>query len=217
MDTSSIAFAILSGSVILLVVAVVWIVLKQRQLGGQQVMLAPNSKVLVVSLGSQSVVSIMETDAGVYSTAFSRVDTAVVEDTSELLNRIGARRPDILHLYCHIDQSGNLTDQRGGAVSVTSVLETCRTAGVKLLWFASDNPHENVDPALRGHKRQAGNGVDLVWTIERKGDKFAFFLGELLKRLSQGESIQTAWVGVSRTTDGPWMAKLPATLYVSNM
>ncbi len=87
---------------------------------------------------------------------------------------------------------------------------------MKLLFFASDNTGENYVRAFQDHRRGPGGGVDVVWTLERSGDKFPFFLGELLKRMSKGETMPMAWVGIAPQAQGEWMDKLPSTVYRLN-
>lgn len=183
---------------------------------GQRMNVIENPKVSIVSVGDDPHTAIGETDAEVYSTFFSNVEASNLETTSALLDLVGNSQPGILHLYCTMNENGDLIDGRGGALHGGALLEACRRAGVKLLFFASDNTGENYRQAFREHYRGKGSGVDMVWTLERSGEKFPFFLTELFKRMSKGESMPMAWVSIAPQVQGEWMGKLPSTVYLPN-
>jgi hypothetical protein len=206
------------ASILLIVVIVLFLTvwLRRWRNPGRQVNVIENPRVAVASLGEEPSRDIGETDARVYSAFFSNVEMAKLETTGALLDLIGNGRPDILHLYCAMSEDGGLTDGRGGTLPGGGLLEACRRAGVKLLFFASDNPAENYGRAFKGHRRGSGGGVDVVWTIKRSGDRFPFFLGELLRRMSKGESMPMAWVRIAPQAEGEWMEKLPSTIYAPN-
>lgn len=173
-------------------------------------------KILVCSLGNRPLAGIGETDARIYSRYSRRVDTAKVESISELIKVIGEGY-GVVHLYAEINEDGYLTDGRGAALKGGELLEACRQSGVALLFFASDNPSANYLKAFgQPPERPGGDGMNVVWTLRRDGDKFAYFLDELLKRMAAGESMPVAWAHVAPQGQGAWMDKLPETVYLMN-
>jgi hypothetical protein len=198
----------------LLLFTVRW--LRQRRGKKPAVKVIKNPKVMVASLGDAPLSDIGATDATVYSAYFDSVGVAKLPTAAALSDFLVEEHPDILHLYCNLNENGELTDDRGGTLPGGAFLEACRRAGVTLLFFASDNPGDHYSRAFSKHRRGPGNGVDVVWTLERRGENFPFFLGELLKGMSKGEPMLKVWVQVAPQAQGEWMEKLPSTVYMPN-
>jgi hypothetical protein len=173
-------------------------------------------KILVCSLGDKPLAGIGDTDVTIYSRYSRRVDATKAEGVSELIKVIG-QGYGVVHLYAEINADGYLTDGRGAALKGSELLEACRQSGVALLFFASDNPPANYEKAFGPlPERPGGDGMNVVWTLKREGDKFTYFLDELLKRMAAGESMPLAWVHIAPQGQGPWMDKLPETVYLTN-
>lgn len=81
---------------------------------------------------------------------------------------------------------------------------------MKLLWVAAEN-----DPSgyISGFDPE-GRPISLVLTIKRHGDRFEAFLGALLTRLANGETMPSAWVKLApQWSRAPEHAALPETIY----
>jgi hypothetical protein len=150
-----------------------------------------------------------DSDAGIYSAFCQHVERARPK-ANELLKLI-EKGYDIVHLCCELNENGELTDEQGGTLKGDDLLETCRTANVKVLFIASDNSYENY-LEFRSSKWPKGYYLDLVMVVNRYGNKFPYLMEELLKRMSKGKSLPMAWVELGPQGPGPWHDKLPRSM-----
>lgn len=115
---------------------------------------------------------------------------------------------DIVHLFAEIQNDGSITVANGTKVEGAAIVQRCCNSGVKLLWIANSNPPQSY---LRGFKLQSGR-LNLIMTIDRKGDQFIAFLANLLTKLKNKESLPKAWVSLApqdsrdpKNIEGPQM------------
>ena len=91
-------------------------------------------------------------------------------------------------------------------VSGIEVLEYLLKADAKLIVSARSNSYVfNADQLPK---------VNLVMTLDRRDDKFGNFFKELFELIANGESLMMAWVKLVPQASGPWMEKLPSTIFV---
>jgi hypothetical protein len=147
----------------------------------------PGPRILVCSLDprfSETVIA----DHKVYGRFFPDSTAAVLDNIPELLDFVG-RGYDILHLLCDVSAAGFIRDLRDQTISGTELIDACLAANVKLLWFASDNPSDGYRNFDLKYAR-----LNVVMTLERKGEKFPRFLDALLSEMNSGKSMPVAWV-----------------------
>jgi hypothetical protein len=119
---------------------------------------------------------------------------------------------DIVHLFCDVSQEGNIVDVHGNKTAGTTLIQRCCDSNVKLLWLASENRPEGY---IRGFKAQ-GKPLNLVLTIDRRGSRFPTFLQNLLRKMSEGETMPVAWVSLSpQNSNDPRNQNAPACIFAA--
>lgn len=164
------------------------------------------TKVLVCSL-QPKFDELLKADSNIYSKFYSSTTAKAFTSIPELQGAI--RGHDIVHLFVDVSPTGLMTDGSGNELIGTELIERCCDSDVKLLWVASDN---KPDGYIKGFK--VGKPLNLVMTINRNGPNFATFLGQLLSRMSGGETMPTAWAALlPQTSRDPRHAHLPSTIF----
>jgi hypothetical protein len=167
-----------------------------------------NTKVLVCSLHARFE-ELLKADSNTYSQFYPLTTATHFAGIKELLDAI-AGGYDIVHLFADLSPIGVLTDVGGNELMGTALIQKCCDSAVKLLWLASDN---TPDAYIKGFKA-AGKPLNLVMTINRNGLRFCTFLGQLLSRMSGGETMPNAWVSISpQTPHDPRHSDLPVTIF----
>ena len=111
---------------------------------------------------------------------------------------------DVLLLYCEIDTSGELQN------SLKPANEIIRDAGASIVIIATNNPAENYSAIAKG----SFGSVNLVMTIDRRGQRFASFLARLFAHMNEGVSMGVAWVKIAPQIPGAGPDDLPAIICV---
>ncbi|HKY08529.1 MAG TPA: hypothetical protein VJQ55_09815, partial [Candidatus Binatia bacterium] len=93
---------------------------------------------------------------------------------------------DVLFVYASIQPDGSL-----GLGSDVTLRHIAERAGAAIAVLASNNTSENISAAakLPGPAR-----ANLVWTFDRKGDRFSIFFKDLFTQMKRGKSMPRAWV-----------------------
>jgi hypothetical protein len=150
---------------------------------------------------------LIKDDSNVYSQFYPSTTVTPFTGIVELLGRM--RGFDIVHLFADVSPTGIMADTKGKELVGTDLIGKCCDSDVKLLWVASDN---EPDGYIKGFK--VAKPLNLVMTINRNGASFSTFLGQLLSRMSSGETMPTAWAAVApQTQHDPQQAHLPATIF----
>jgi hypothetical protein len=165
------------------------------------------AKVLVAALDSKFA-ELLNADSQIYSQLYRA--TAVMElQTIDQLFATVETGYDIVHLLCDVSDDGQITDGRGNKIIGTALLQKCCDSNVKLLWLASDIKGASFTAGFK----PAGKRLNLIFTVERKGPKFATFLKKLLSGMAAGKTIPVSWVSIislnpkdPRQKDGPDIA-----------
>ena len=142
------------------------------------------TKVLVCAIGSRFD-DLVRQDAEIYRYFYPATTTAKFSDVQELVDSL-SRQYDIVHIFCDVSAAGCLNES---PTTGTEIIAKCCDCNVKLLWFASDNPGEGY---MKGFNAR-GKPINLVMTLDRKGEKFSGFLEKLLGKTSQGLAMPVAW------------------------
>jgi hypothetical protein len=145
------------------------------------------SKILVCSLGNRFA-ELVQTDGEIWQRFYSSVTVRNFSAVGELEAAIG-QHYDVVHLLCDVSPAGVVADSMGKSLSGTSLIEKCCDSDVKLLWIASDNTAEGY---LNGFKAR-GKRINLVMTLQRRGDHLSRALEKLLSRMCVGEKMPVAW------------------------
>lgn len=173
-----------------------------------RVEMVSGTKVLICSLGAGTAEGFEVADAKVYSTYYHHVDVAVGQGVEDFLRAVGENGYDVIHLFCELDEDGELIRGQGARLGADDLFEVCRGADVKLLLIASDNPPENCNIFI--NRKSASVVLNIVATVSRLGDKFPLFLEGLLRGMSAGKTMPYAWVDVAPQGASLWPKKGPA-------
>ena len=166
------------------------------------------TRILIASLDLKFT-ELMKNDCHCYSQFYATPTETVFESSQELLKAI-RQGYDIVHLFCDVSSDGNIMDGRGNATTATDLLQCCSESDAKLVWLASENKPEGY---IQGFKA-AGDPLNLVLTIDRRGPRFSIFLESLLRKMSAGETMPVAWVSVSpQNSNDPRNQDAPACIF----
>ncbi len=168
------------------------------------------TKLLVASLDPKFAES-AKTDCRCYSQFYPTPTEAVFESSQKLFGSI-AKGYDIVHLFCAVSPEGSIIDGHGNVTPGATLIQRCCDSDVKLLWLAAENRPESY---IKGFKA-AGNRLNLVLTIDRKGPHFSSFLANLLRKMSAGETMPAAWVSLSpQNSNDPRNQEAPACIFAA--
>jgi hypothetical protein len=148
---------------------------------------------------------LMRKDSEAYRSRYPATTATTFSGPSELLEAV-QRGYDVVHLLCDINPNGEIA---GSDVTGTELIARCCASSVKLLWIASDN---EPDRYIQGFKAR-GKRLNLVMTIKRDGPKFSEFLGNLLSKMSYGDSMPVAWNDLCPQIPGASHGEAPASIF----
>ncbi|HUB77549.1 MAG TPA: hypothetical protein VMB03_02075 [Bryobacteraceae bacterium] len=164
-------------------------------------------RVLVCNIGAAAHEG-FDGDAAVYRKYYDKVDILAVRLKSELFPALQSGY-EIVHMFSRCSQEGVLSDLADGTLAGTELIRLCSGSRTKLLWIAAANPSASYINGFRAK----GSTLNLIMTLDRKGDQFAFFLGKLLSRLSSGEKLPHAWTALAPQKGGPPTSDLPDCIF----
>ena len=161
-----------------------------------------NPEILICSVGvDNELAGLIAQDRSIYQGHYENITECQAATVSDLVEFIGDKTFDIVHLLVDIEGDGTIE-----GVSGIRLLEYLLKAGAKLIILARSNSYVfNADQLPK---------VNIVMTLDREGDKFVNFFKELFDLMAKGESLMMAWVKLAPQASGPWMEKLPSTIVV---
>jgi hypothetical protein len=112
---------------------------------------------------------------------------------------------DVLFIYSDIESDGTV---RGSASTLRTIVEQ---SGAVVVVLASENPGDNyvaVPP-------NSSDGVNLVMTIERRGDVFTEFFQTLFRQMLLGVPMPVAWVALAPQVPGDEHRRCPGTIFAA--
>ena len=165
-------------------------------------------KVLVCSLDSAFEAELVH-DSDTYKQYFQSVTVQRFADADELLNSLRAEY-DIVHVLAAVTPDGYLGY---GRIAGTELIERSTNWGTKLLWIASDN---DPDGYIKNFKPN-GNKLNLVMTIQRRGEHFPSFLNRLLIEMRSGASMPVAWGRIVPQIPGQEHPDAPDTIFFAGL
>lgn len=154
-----------------------------------------NARVFVCSLGAETPEGFEDADAKVFTAYYPNVKIAKGLRPDDFVDSVSNFRYDIIHLFCELDEDGDLRGGAGTKLEASALFDACRAADVKLLFIASENRSEGY--INMGRRQPKGIALDVVRTMGRNGESFTSFLRELLRRMSAGKTLLEAWVEIA--------------------
>ena len=94
-----------------------------------------------------------------------------------------------MHLFAEVKSNGTVEDVFG-----YKFLENLSQADTKLVIFASDNSGDNYIAFSPKDKTKNIRPMNMVMTLERKGDLFPKFFKSLFSFMVSGDTMPEAWV-----------------------
>jgi hypothetical protein len=167
------------------------------------------TKVLVCALDARFS-ALMNSDNQQYRRLYPATTATTFAGMQQLTEAI-AQPYDVVHLYVDVSPDGKISDSSGTSLTGTQLIDAGCAANVKLLWIASDNKAENYSRNFDAR----GKKINLVQTIRRLGPYFPLFLGNLLEKISAGESVPKAWEDLNPKGGDSVQPDTPECLFVS--
>ncbi|HTC93802.1 MAG TPA: hypothetical protein VK699_10155 [Terriglobales bacterium] len=167
-----------------------------------------NPRILVCAL-EDSYTDLAEIDTGIYSRHFKRISTVQLHDLDELFDQL-RKGCDILHLFCTVSEQG-MIQGADGLRPATDLLSACDGSGVKVLLVANENPAKGY---ITGFKK-GRSPLNLILTLQRKGDVFGKFFGALFDEVLQGKTLPVAWVKLAPQIPRTEHQDVPETLFLT--
>jgi hypothetical protein len=164
-------------------------------------------RVLVCNIGAENREG-FDTDAAVYKKYYGTVSAQGVRRKSELVSAIGSGY-DIVHLLSRCSNEGALSDLEDEALGGMELIRICNEHRTKLLWIAASN----ASSCYMNGFRAKGSPLNLIMTLNRKGDGFTVFLDNLLSRVSSGETLPHAWTALAPQKGAPPKNELPDCIF----
>jgi hypothetical protein len=162
------------------------------------------TRVLVCSLGDLPVDE-LDRDFSAYQRYLGSVTLQRFADASGLVNAFRDRY-DIVHVLTPVTVDGRIGDSE---ISGTELIQQAALNNTKLLWIASSNDPKGY---IKGFKAN-GNKLNVVMTVDRRGDCMSNFIGKLLHEMQSGLSMPVAWNKIAPQIPGPEHPDAPATIF----
>jgi hypothetical protein len=175
---------------------------------GKRTVEAYSPSVLICYLGDSFEES-AHLDAETYKQHLPDVSVLRLVEVKDLLEAV-QRGYDIVHLFTLVGPDGTIA---GSATTGTELIEKCTIWETKLLIIASEN---NPDGYIKDFKTN-GQLINLVLTIDRRGEKFRTFVGDLLREMRGGMSMPLAWVKVAPQIPGQDHPDAPSTIFFAGL
>jgi len=170
-----------------------------------------STSVLVGSIGSD-LTALAEADFYAYSNYYPKCTRGVFADVPKFLE-MTAKRFQIVHLVCRIADSGVIIDEQGPNLPCSKLLDETYRHGAQLLFIAGENPKE----AYINGVKLAGRNMNIIMTLDRRGDVFATFLSNLTGSIAAGEPMVEAWAKLAPQIPGASNRDLPACIFAAGL
>ena len=148
-------------------------------------------------------------DFNAYQKYLGSVTLQRFEDANGLVNALRGRY-DIVHVLTAVTVDGRIG---GSEISGTELIQQAALDNTKLLWIASTNDPQGY---VKGFKPN-GNKLNVVMTIDRRGDCLSNFIGKLLHEMQSGLSMPVAWNKIVPQIPGQEHPDAPATIFYSGL
>jgi hypothetical protein len=166
------------------------------------------TRVLVCSLGDVPGDE-LDRDFSAYQKYLGSVTLHRFADANGLLNALRDGY-DIVHVLTSVTVDGRIGDSEIGG---TELIQKAALDKTKLLWIASSNDPQGY---IKGFKPD-GNKLNVVMTVDRRGDCLSNFIGKLLHEMRSGLSMPVAWNKIAPQVPGQEHPDAPATIFYSGL
>jgi hypothetical protein len=116
-------------------------------------------------------------------------------------------RAHVLFIYCDMTADGRVEGGDGFGLR-----DLIKFAGAYLAVVASENPGSHYVGSAPRRKDWHAN---VVFTLNRNGDKFSLFFKRLFTAMFHGTTMLMAWAKLAPQFPGPWHDDLPATYMIT--
>src|SRR5215204_5805589 len=147
-----------------------------------------NPKFLIASIGADDV-SLVSADRAIYDSYFSEIETIQSETIDGFYDEIQHRTCDILHLFARVGSRHELQVGDG-----QDFFRHLSTLNIKILILASENVGDSLIPFCTEASAAGLDRVNMVMTLERKGEAFGRFFKSLFGSMIKGRTMPQAWV-----------------------
>jgi hypothetical protein len=142
------------------------------------------TRVLVCSIGKVPAAD-LDRDFSAYQKYLGSVALQRFSEVSDFVNGLRGKY-DIVHVLTSVTVDGRIGDSN---ISGTELVETAVLDDTKLLWIASSNDAQGY---INGFKLNR-NRLNLIMTVDRRGDCLSTFIEKLLDEMQSGLSMPVAW------------------------
>ncbi len=147
-----------------------------------------NPKILLASIGADDE-SLFAADREIYQSHFTDITEHKAAGISDFLDFISGKTFDIVHLFAEVKPNGTVQKTSG-----VQIFEHLSQAEAKLVLFASENSGDNYIAFSPKDKWRNIEPMNVVMTLERKGDLFPKFFKSLFGFMTSGDTMTQAWV-----------------------
>ncbi len=166
------------------------------------------TRVLVCSLGNVHEDELVA-DHSAYQKYLESVTLKRFADANGLVSALRDKY-DIVHVLTAVTADGRIADSE---ISGTELIQQAALDNTKLLWIASSNDPKGY---IKGFKPD-GNKLNVVMTIDRRGDCFSNFIAKLLHEMQSGSSMPVAWNKIAPQIPGQEHPGVPASIFYSGL
>lgn len=126
---------------------------------------------------------------------------------SDFFDFIKNKTFDIVHLLVRVESGGTVEETSG-----FELFECLSNAGAKLVIFASGNASDGYIKLAPKARCRNINPMNVVMTLDRKGDLFQRFFQSLFDLMAAGDSMPAAWVKLIPQDGGKEHQNVPDTI-----
>ena len=145
-------------------------------------------KIIIASIGPDDA-ALVEGDREIYNGFFSDLDTISVNTIEEFYDAISNRACDIFHLLARVSPDHTIQSENGA-----SFFRRLSSLDLKILILASENDADSLIPFCTEAPNAGVERVNMVMTLDRKGEVFVRFFKSLFGSMIGGMTMPEAWV-----------------------
>lgn len=169
-----------------------------RQVSAQNPLIIDSPRIAFLNLIGRQAESQVNEDKQAFGELFGLVETHGTDVPS----------CDVLMIYCDLTSDGMIP---GESHALRDLIDT---AAAPVAIVASENGGSSY---VAAGKRNGHAPVNLVMTLERKGDAFTNFFGALFRRMFSGQSMLLAWVELAPQGHGVTHDDCPETIFAAEV
>ena len=168
------------------------------QVSSQRPLVIDSPRIAFLNLSGVNGVSFINADMDAFGGLFALIET----------NAHDVPDCDVLVIYCDLRSDGAID---GESRALRDLIDS---SSAKIAIVASNN---GGDSYMTAGKRNEHDPVNLVMTLDRKGDAFAQFFAKIFSRMFIGESMLSAWVELAPQHSGTKHDDCPETIFAAEV